>query len=810
MILSMNWLNDYVDVKDIDIKDFCDTITVTGSKVEGWEKMDKEISNVKVGLIKSVEKHPNADKLVVCKVDVGMDRDLQIVTAAKNVYEGALVPVAISPEGSGLVAKVHGGEIKTGKLRGELSEGMFCSIAELGLDLHDMPLAIEEGILILNESKVECKPGDNVVEVLKINDTSVEFEITPNRPDCLSVIGLARETSASFDRPIHLHKPVVEEAGGDIKDYVDVTISDPKCSRYCARVIRNVKIAPSPIWMRMRLKASGVRPINNIVDITNYVMLEYGQPMHAFDYSCISGKKIDVRTAIEGEKFITLDNEERTLSSDTLVIADAERAIGIAGVMGGANSEILESTDTVVFESANFDGTSVRITGKRLNMRTESSGRFEKGLDSEMCLEAVERACELVTLLGAGEVVTGSIDIYPNKKQVYKVPFEPKRINEFLGIYVSPNEMKAMLEKLFFSFDGDDLVVPSFRDDVRCMNDIAEEVVRMYGYNKVEASRIVAQLVPGGLTPLQQYRRKICTLLCGIGYDETCTYSFMSAKLYTKAGWKEGDESTKSVEISNPFGEDTKTMRTSSIPTMLEVLETNATRSVPSVRLFELAKVFIPRENVVTNIHGLEGTLPEERQKIVLGTYGSGNDFYTLKGTVESLIDSAGIKNVRFVANKEFSVMHPGRCADVYINDVKLGTFGELNPTAAKNYTFSSRVYLAELDLQTLFENIQKSEKYSQLPKYPAITRDFSFVCSEETAAGDLAETIKNCDKTLIEKIELFDVFRGGQIAPGMKSLSFSVTLRAKDHTLTVEEADRISRKIISAASFKHGAEIRS
>jgi phenylalanyl-tRNA synthetase beta chain len=427
-----------------------------------------------------------------------------------------------------------------------------------------------------------------------------------------------------------------------------------------------------------------------------------------------------------------------------------------------------------------------------------------------MCLEAVDRACELVTLLDAGEVVSGYIDIYPTKKEVCKIPFEPKRINDFLGIYVSPNDMREMLEKLFFTFDGDDLVVPSFRDDVRCMNDIAEEVVRMYGYNKVEASRIVAQLVPGGLTPLQQFRRKINSLLCGLGYDEICTYSFMSSKLYTKAGWKEGDEATKSVEISNPFGEDTKTMRTSALPTMLEVLETNTTRSVPSARLFELAKVFIPREGVVTNIHGLEGTLPDERQKLVLGAYGQGIDFYSIKGTIETILECAGISNVKYVSNKEFTVMHPGRCADVYVNGQKLGTFGELHPTSAKNYTFSSKVYLAELDFETLFNNIQKSEKYNQLPKYPAITRDFSFVCKEDTAAGDLADTIKSCEKTLIEKIVLFDVFRGGQIPEGMKSLSFSVTLRAKDHTLTVEEADKISKKILSAASFKHGAEIRS
>lgn len=812
MRLSMNWLNDYVKVDDIDIKEYCDVITVTGSKVEFYEQLASEIKNVVVGYIKDIKQHPNADKLVICIVDVGYTRDVQIITAAKNVFVGAYVPVAFSPEDKKQVSILHGGqEIKTGKLRGELSEGMFCSIAELGLDLHDMPGAIEDGILILNDVNVEAKPGDDIVDALMLRDNAVEFEITPNRPDCLSVIGLARETSASFDRPLDVKDPVVKANGGDdIKNYLDVSISTDKCMRYTARFVKNVKIEPSPIWMRRRLKASGVRPINNIVDITNYVMLEYGQPMHAFDYKCLSGKKINVRMASEGEKFKTLDDEERTLYSDTMVIADAEKAVGIAGVMGGANSEIASDTVNVVFESACFDGPCVRTTTKKVGMRTESSSRFEKGLDSELCIKALERACELVELLCAGDVVKGIIDIYPNKKPTYIVPFEPERVNHFLGINLSREEQKAILEKLCFEVKGDDIIVPSYRDDVRCMNDIAEEIVRMYGYDKLKASYMVASLVPGGLTEKQKFSENVCEALTGIGLDELCTYSFMNANEYVMSGFNKDDERIKSVQIANPFGEDSKTMRASTIPTTMEVLSLNYKRSVESCGVYELARVFLPRENVVTNIHGLDGTLPEERVKISIGLYNKGG-FKNLKGIIELLINKFGIKDVKYVANEHFDPMHPGRCADVYSKDAKIGTFGEMHPLVAAAYGFpqQTRVYLAELDLDTLFEKSTKTEEYTPLPKYPSVSRDFSFICDESTEVATIEECIMSASSKLIEDVRVFDIYRGANLPANKKSVSFSVILRSNDHTLTVEEADKVSQKILAAVEDKLGITIR-
>ena len=515
MVLSMKWLSDFVDCNDIDIKAYCDRMTDTGSKVEGYQLLGSEVQNVRVGLINKVEQHPDAERLVVCEVDCG-EKTIQIVTAAKNVFAGAYVPVCYCPKDEKRVTVLADGtQIKSGKLRGVVSEGMFCSIAELGLTLHDMPGAPTDGILILNAyEELTYKPGDDIVDVLGMRDSAVEFEITPNRPDCLSVIGLARESAASFDKTAKIPAPVVKEAGDDIKNYIDIAIKDTeKCFRYSARVIKNVKIAPSPLWLRMRLRASGIRPINNIVDITNYVMLEYGQPMHAFDYKCLDGKHIEVRTAGENEKFYTLDDQERALESDMLVIADSKKPVAIAGVMGGQNSEITDSTTTVVFESAMFLGSSVRITAKKLGMRTDSSARFEKGLDSENTVPALERACELVNLLGAGEVVNGMIDVYPVKKEVATVKFEPERMNRFLGIDLSAEEMVRILESLDFKIDGDVITVPTYRDDVRCMNDIAEEVVRIYGYNKIESSNVVSAMTQGGLTPKQAFQKKLHGIL---------------------------------------------------------------------------------------------------------------------------------------------------------------------------------------------------------------------------------------------------------------------------------------------------------
>ncbi|MBQ0124691.1 MAG: phenylalanine--tRNA ligase subunit beta [Clostridiales bacterium] len=808
MVLSRNWLGDFVDTKDINVKDFCDRMTDTGSKVESFAVMGDEIDNVRVGLIKKIEQHPDAERLVVCQVDCG-EKTIQVITAAKNVFEGAYVPVCYCPADEKRVTKLAGGvEIKSGKLRGLMSEGMFCSIAELGLTTHDMPTAPTDGILILNGME-NVKIGADIKDVLMMNDETVEFEITPNRPDCLSVIGLAREAAASFERKLEIKTPVVKEAGDDINKYLGVKISDnEKCFRYSARVIKNVKIEPSPLWLRMRLRASGVRPINNIVDVTNYVMLEYGQPMHAFDYKCLSGNEINVRTASDKEKFYTLDKEERELEKDMLVIADGEKPVAIAGVMGGLNSEITDETKTVVFESAMFLGSSVRITAKKLGMRTESSSRFEKGLDSENTLPALERACELVNLLGAGDVVSGIIDVYPEKKPTYTVKFEPDRINAFLGFNLSRGEMEDILKSLYFEIKGDEIIVPSYRDDVRCMNDIAEEVVRIYGYNKIESSSVVSAMTQGGLTDKQKFRDRIHEILCGAGLDEIYTFSFMAARLYDKCGMAENDTRRVSVEIMNPFGEDTKTMRTTAIPSMLEVLETNCNKSAPKAAIYEMAKVFIPREGVITNTHGLEGTLPDERQKISLGLYKAGG-FYEMKGIVESVMACAGIRAV-YSANKEDPTFHPGRCANVYTESgTYIGTFGELHPTVAKNYTFDAPVYIGELDFETIFENSNTKRVYTPLPKFPATTRDFSFICDEELEVGAIVDAMGKSNVKVLESIKLFDVYRGEKLGEGKKSVSFSVSLRAPDRTLTVEEADKFAKKILSSVEHFCGITIR-
>lgn len=808
MILSLKWLHDFIDVSDIDIKTFCEDMTVSGSKVETYEELGKEIENVRVGLITKIEQHPDAERLVICQVNFG-DRNLQIVTAAKNVFEGALVPVAVSPEGEKVVAKLaHGVEIKTGKLRGVTSEGMFCSIEELGLDTHDMPGAATDGILILND--YPCKAGDDIHDVLSLNDTAVEFEITPNRPDCLSVIGLAREASATFGRPLNIPTPAVKGSDGNVRDYVNVSVDSKKCSRYCARVVKNVKIAPSPLWLRMRLRAAGVRPINNIVDITNYVMIEYGQPMHAFDYACLDGHEIVVREAGDGEIFRTLDSQERALTPDMLVIADKDRPVGIAGVMGGENSEITDATKTVVFESACFDGASVRTTAKKLGMRTESSARFEKGLDCENCMPALQRACELVELLGAGEVVDGMIDVYPEKKPVYTVPFEPERMNRFLGIFLPPDNMKDILRSLCFEVEDGNVIVPSYRDDVRCMNDVAEEIVRIYGYNNIKSGSIIAQMTQGGLPADVKFREELSDHLCALGLDEICTFTFIPARIYTKSGMTEDDPRRKSLEIANPFGEDTKTLRTTSVPSMLEILELNYNRSNPSASLFEMAKVFIPREGIVTNIHGLEGTLPDERIKVTVGFYGAGG-FSRMKGICEEILRFAGIDNAKYVAVSDNPTFHPGRTAKIVLPDgTDLGIFGELHPVTRENYTFSCPVYIAELDLGLIRDHSGAEKKYKPLPKFPAVSRDFSLVCDEEVEVGTLEEAMSSCGVKILESITLFDVYRGSQLPEGKKSVSFSVMLRAADHTLTVDEADKATKKILGALEHKLGVTIRS
>jgi len=807
MQLSMNWLADFTDVSDVTIKDYCDRMTMTGSKVETYEVLAEDITKVVVGKILSVVPHSNSDHLVICQVDIGIGEPVQIVTGANNVFAGAIVPVAT--DGSTLPGDI---KIKKGKLRGEVSCGMLCSIGELGLTLHDMPGAVEDGILILNDVGLADAPvGEDIRKVLLLSDTAVEFEITSNRPDCLSVIGLARETAVSFDKALHIptpQKPSARNDGETIDKYLSVDIHNSSlCTRYSARVVKNVKIAPSPLWLRMRLRASGVRPINNIVDITNYVMLEYGQPMHAFDYKCLDGSHIIVRNAEEGEKFISLDNQEHTLDAASLVIADEKKAVALAGVMGGLNSEITEDTVTVVFESAMFHPGNVRVTAKKQGMRTESSARFEKGLDCENTMPALDRACELVMLLNAGEVVDGTIDVYPEKKVPFTMPLDADTINTFLGVNLTREYMAGVFRSLDFvvSDDMSSLTVPTYRDDVRCMNDLAEEVLRIYGYNKIE-STLSAAATPtvGARTERQSFDMHLRDTLCGMGLDEIETFSFISPSYYQKIRLAEDDNRRKSVVISNPLGEDTSVMRTTMLPSILKVLSDNVAVKNKNVALFEMGKVYLPKN---------EGELPEEPGHLTIGFVAdadkTGSGFYRMKGYLEAILYIAGITDAEYVSCDNEPTFHPGRCAKVFKGEQEIGLFGEIHPATAENYNFSTPVYVCELSMETLFAVRRLMMDYKPLPKYPALERDFSFVCDEDTAAGTIAREIKNCGGKVVESADLFDIYRGPQIGEGKKSVSYAVLLRADDHTMTDEEADATVTRILDKLAAAHGITLR-
>ena len=797
MNLSIKWLNDFVNTDGIEIKEYCDRMTDTGSKVEGYEKLGEDVQNVIVARVEKMARHENSDHLWVCQVNIGSET-VQIVTGAQNVHEGDIVPAAIP------VAHLPGDiTIKPGKLRGVESYGMLCSYHELGLTEHDMPGYEGDGILILGEEFAEYV-GKDVREALLLRDTSVEFEITSNRPDCLSVIGLARETAVSFNRPWTCPTPVVKGAndGDNVENYVKVDVLDSDlCARYSARVVKNVKIAPSPLWLRMRLRASGVRPINNIVDITNYVMLEYGQPMHAFDYSCLTGAQIKVRRAADGENFVSLDSKEHTLDSTMLVIADESKAVALAGVMGGENSEIKDTTTTVVFESANFEGTSVRVTGKKNGMRTESSARFEKGLDPENTIPALQRACELVELLGAGEVVDGTIDVYPGKKAPVTLPLNPKVINEFLGVEISEEFMVETLEKLECKVENGVITVPSFRNDLTCMNDIAEEIIRIYGYNDIKSSKIKAENTAGGRTPKQQFKVDLSDALCGMGLDEITTFSFISPKYYDKIRLPEDESVRRSIVISNPLGEDTSIMRVTALPSMMEALALNNNMGNENVCLYEMGNIYIPAAE--------DDDLPCESNVLTLGMYGN-VDFYTMKGVIEGALALGKIKSVTYEAVTDNATFHPGRCARLVAADGEmLGIFGQLHPITAQNYGFTTPVYAAELDFDAIFEHRDGLIEYKPLPKFPASTRDFSFVCDEELEVGKLSALIARAGGKLVENVELFDIYRGAQLGEGKKSVSFRVTLRASDRTLTVEEADKVSSKILSSLEHQLGLTLR-
>ncbi len=800
MNLSMKWLNDFVSTEGIDIKKYCDVMTETGSKVEGYQEMADEIENVFVGRITKVEPHENSDHLVICQLDMGDGKEVQIVTGAQNVFPGAIVPVARP------VAKLPGGVvIKSGKLRGVPSDGMLCSIGELNLTEHEMPGANNEGILILSEEEFGDKVGMNIKDALLMNDTTVEFEITSNRPDCLSVIGLARETAVSFGREYNIPTPVVKGTndGDDIKNHLSVKIKNSDlCYRYSAKVVKNVKIAPSPLWLRMRLAASGVRPINNIVDITNYVMLEYGQPMHAFDYACLDGSSIVVRNAEEGEIFKSLDDKDHTLKSTMLVISDSKKAVALAGVMGGANSEITDDTKTVVFESAMFNGPEVRIAGKALGMRTESSARFEKGLDAENTMPALMRACELVELLGAGDVVDGVIDIYPTKRELPKIALDADKINKFLGVNLTEEYMIKTLERLGCKVESSIIIPPSFRGDLECMNDIAEEIIRIYGYNKIESTGIRAEMTQGGRTDRQKFEAAITTMLSDAGMYEIQTFSFISPSFYDKIRLPANDVKRNSIVISNPLGEDTSIMRTTALPSMLSVLSQNKNFNNDYLRLYEPASIYIPTE---------EGKLPDERKVLTLGLYGD-TDFFTLKAYCELIFEKYKIKNVEYVAVKDNPTFHPGRCADILVAGQKIGTIGQIHPLTAYNYGFDAHqpVYAGELDLAYIYAAAEKKAQYKHLPKFPASTRDLSFVCDKSLPVGALEASIMKAAGKLCESVQLFDIYEGVQIGEGKKSVSFRIMLRSSESTITVEQADKAVSKVLKAIETEYGIVLRS
>ena len=792
MKLSREWLGEYTTIGAPD-KEYCDAMTMSGSKVEGWEVTGSEISRVVVGRVLSMERHTNSDHMWVCKIDVGGERELQIVTGAQNVNIGDLVPVAL--DGSTLPG---GKEIHTGKLRGELSEGMLCSLGELGLEQRDFPYAIEDGIFILEE---DCVPGDDIREVCGLNDSVVEFEITNNRPDCLSVRGLARESACTFHTPLTFAEPTVTAGHGDIHEKLSVEIKDAElCPRYTARMVKNIKIAPSPKWMRRRLRASGVRPINNIVDITNYVMLEYGQPMHAFDYACLHDGKIIVRRAEEGESLRTLDGNDHALTPGMLVIADPEGPVALAGVMGGANSEITDETTTIVFESANFLGHSIRKTAIALGMRTDASGRFEKGLDLFATVPAVDRACELVEMLGAGEVFDGTIDVLAKEPETTFIELDDKRINALLGTDIPREFMADTLTSLGFELNGNTLTVPSWRGDCTMLADIAEECARFWGYDKIEATDIRGAATQGGYSEKTLFVRKLGTACRAMGYTEVMTYSFVSPSSLDKIKVPADSPLRDNYRILNPLGEDTSVMRTTALPSMLGVLSTNLSRRNMEAKLYEMATVYKKQPGKM---------LADERTVLTLGAYGGDVDFFALKGAVEALLCAARTPDVRFTADTETAAFHPGRCAAVWSGDTRLGTLGQIHPDVCAAYGLDGATYCAEIDIVLLHDLEGAEPVYTPLPRFPAITRDIAVVCDAAVPVGELTECIRKAEKNVLRGVKLFDVYTGVGIPEGKKSVAFSLTLRSDDGTLTDDHAEEAVRAVLDALRESFGAVIR-
>ena len=795
MKLNRKWLHEeFVDLSHVSDKEYVEKLTVFGQKVETWERMDSEIKNVKVGKVLSIVRHENSDHMWVCQVDVGEAEPVQIVTGAQNVHQGDLVPAAL--HNSYLPGGIH---ITKGKLRGEVSCGMLCSFNELGLTQNDFPDACADGIWILNNE--DCKVGDDINLVIGNDDTVVDFEITNNRPDCYSIIGLARESAAAFGMQMKHHEPVVKGSdAGSMYDKLDVDVqATDLCNRYTSRMVANVKIAPSPKWLRQRLRANGVRPINNIVDITNYVMLEYGQPMHAFDYRYVGSGKIVVREAEEGETLTTLDGNVRQLKPGMLVIADEEKPIGLAGIMGGENSEILDDTTTVVFESANFNGTSIRQTALALGMRTESSGKFEKNLDPMMTVPAVQRACELVELLGAGDVYDGIIDIINYVPEEKKLPLEPEKINRLLGTNISKEDMVKYLNLLEIGVDGDTLLIPSFRPDLNLMADIAEEVGRSYGYNEIETTAFMTS-TQGGYTPMMELESKAGNLCRSLGYSEIITYSFVSPAIFDQIRIPADSPIRNCLKIQNPLGEDTSIMRTIALPSMLDILSRNYAYHNKSVKLYELAKIYLPKDGQV---------LPEEPKMLLLGTYGAGETFFTLKGELEAILKGLRLPKASYTAVTDNPSYHPGRCASVSIDGVELGYIGQVHPVVAKNYDIDAEVYCVEINFTKLLDLKLPEPTYKPLPKYPGVTRDIALVCDEAVTVAQAEETIAASAGKLLQSIRLFDIYRGTGVPEGKKSMAFSWELRSDDRTLTDSDSEGVVTKVLAALKDKLDAVLR-
>ena len=803
MNTSLKWIKDLVPGLDCTPQEYMDAMTLSGSKVEGYENMDEDLDKIVIGQVKSIEKHPDADKLVICQVDIGTET-IQIVTGAPNVTEGCKVPVVLD---GGKVAGGHDGskteggiKIKKGKLRGVESNGMMCSIEELGSNRDMFPLAPENGLYILPE---DAPVGENAVSYLGLNDTVVEYEITSNRVDCFSILGIAREAAATFGK--EFVPPVVTETGNneDVNDYIKVSVKDDKlCSRYTARVV-NIKIAPSPEWMQRRLRAQGIRPINNIVDITNYVMEEYGQPMHAYDLDTIEDREIVVRRAAKGEQFVTLDGQERTLDDSVLMICDGKKAIGIAGIMGGENSMITDNVKTMLFEAACFDGTNIRLSGRKIGLRTDASAKFEKGLDPNTAIEAINRACQLIEELGAGEVVGGVVDIYPNVKGDKRIPFEPEKYNKLLGTDIAKETMLAYFSKIDLGYDpaSNEVIVPSWRQDLECDADLAEEVARFFGYDKIPTTLPSGEATTGKLTfklRIEAVAREIAEFC---GFSQGMTYSFESPKVYDKLLLPQDSPLRKAVVISNPLGEDFSIMRTVSLNGMLTSLSTNFNRRNKNVRLYELGNIYLPKQVPVTE-------LPEERMQFTLGMYGEG-DFFTMKGVIEEFLYKAGMKlKPEYDPESGKPFLHPGRQANVVYDGTVIGYLGEVHPTVAANYAIKERVYVAVLDMPEIVSRASFDHKYEGIAKFPAATRDISMVVPKKVLAGDIEKIFDEKGGQFLEKYDLFDIYEGAQIKPGYKSIAYSLSFRAKDRNLEDADITGAMDRIVNALE-RVGAELR-